>query len=387
MSTIPENPGKKIAPAKKRKKRLVSKWSKTIIKPGERKGIRLKAGESFTGVGIHLPLMVWRGLEDGPVLAITAAVHGDEINGTGAIRKLIQEPPFELKRGALILAPVMNTMGFERHSRYTPDRRDLNRTFPGSKKGSLTGRLANLIMKEIVKRSDFIVDLHTAAVRRTNFPNVRADMSNPDCERLAKAFGAEVIVNNAGPDGSFRREACKAGCPTIILEAGEALKVESAVQDMTQRGLTHIMAELDMIDITDDLRAATSPHQMIVQSSSWVRASYGGFLKFHVAPGDTVQKDQPLATNTGLLGKELEMIISPHYGIVLGMTTMPAVSPGDPILHIALPDTSKQFRTYEKSVDKMEDDALENQVRDGLATSITVEEYTDPELGNITDSE
>lgn len=383
MNDSPDKSAKK----KPRKKRSIGKWGKTAIKPGERKRIRLKAGESFTGVGVHLPLMVWRGLEDGPVLAITAAVHGDEINGTGAIRKLIQEPPFELKRGSLILAPVMNSMGFERHSRYTPDRRDLNRTFPGNKKGSLTARLANLIMKEIVKRSDFIVDLHTAAVRRTNFPNVRADMSNPDCERLAKVFGAEVIVNNAGPDGSFRREACKAGCPTIILEAGEALKVESAVQDMTQRGLTHIMAELNMIDVADDLRPETSPHQMIVQSSSWVRAGYGGFLKFHVAPGETVQKDQPLATNTGLLGKEFETILCPHNGIVLGMTTMPAVSPGDPILHIALPDTSKQFRTLEKSVDKMDVDALENQVRDGLAAGITVEEYTDNDLDIVTDNE
>ncbi|MFT5633108.1 MAG: putative deacylase [Rubritalea sp.] len=381
-----DSPTKKTIP-KPRKKRPINKWGKTIINPGERKRIRLKAGESFIGVGVHLPLLVWRGLEDGPVLAITAAVHGDEINGTGAIRKLILEPPFDLKRGTLILAPVLNSLGFERHSRYTPDRRDLNRTFPGSKKGSLTGRLANLVMKEIVRRSDYIVDLHTAAVRRTNFPNVRADMSNPDCERLAKAFGAEVIVNSTGPDGSFRREACKAGCPTIILEAGEALKVESAVQDMTQRGLIHIMAELNMIDVTDDLRPETSPHQMIVQSSSWVRAGYGGFLRFHVAPGEIVKKDQPLASNTGLLGKELETIISPHDGLVLGMTTMPAVLPGDPVLHIALSDTSKQFRTFEKSVDKMDDDNLENQVRDGLAAGITVEEYTDADVGNVSDSE
>lgn len=357
-------------------KRSIETWGGNKVKPGERKRLRLKAGESFTGVSVHLPLMVWRGLEDGPVLGITAAVHGDEINGVGAIRKLIQEPPFELKRGALILVPVVNIMGFERHSRYTPDRRDLNRTFPGNKNGSLTGRLAHLIMDEVVGRCDYIIDLHTAAVRRTNFPNVRADMDDPDCERLAEAFGAEVIVNSTGPDGSLRREACRAGCPTIILEAGEALKVEPSVQDMTQRGLTHIMAELDMIDITDDVRPDTAPHQMIVQGSSWVRAGSGGFLKFHVAPGETVEKDQPLATNTGLLGKEHETIVSPHHGIVLGMTTMPAVSPGDPILHIALPDTRKQFRSLEESVDKIEDDTLENQVRDHLATSITVVEHS-----------
>lgn len=358
-----------------RVKRCIEKWGKTIIHPGESKRIRLKAGESFTGARVRLPLFIWRGLEDGPVLAITAAVHGDEINGTGTIRKLIQEPDFELKRGTLILAPVMNSMGFERHSRYTPDRRDLNRTFPGSKNGSLTSRLAHLIMEEIVKRSDYIVDLHTAAVRNTNFPNVRADMNNPDCKRLAKVFGVEVIVNNAGPTGSLRREACKAGCPTIILEAGEVLKVESAVQDLTLRGLTHILAELNMIDLTNELRPKSPPHQMIVQNSSWVRASHGGFLKFHVAPGEIVQKGQPLATNTRLLGKPLETIFSPHDGLVLGMTTMPAVSPGDPILHIAEPDTRKQFRTLEKSVIKMDNQTLESHVRDNLATSITVEQY------------
>lgn len=362
-------------PGRKRKRR-VGIWGRKKVKPHERKSIRLEAGESFTGVSVRLPLMVWRGKEDGPILGITAAVHGDEINGTGAIRRLIEEPPFELQRGALILVPVINIMGFERHSRYTPDRRDLNRMFPGSVKGSMTGRLAHLIMDEVVRRCDYMIDLHTAATRRTNFPNVRADMEDPDCERLAEAFGAEVIVNNKGPDGSLRREACKAGCPTIILEAGEALKVEPSVQDMTLRGITHVMAELDMINMTEDLRPETAPHQMVVHESSWVRAGSGGFLKFHVAPGETVQKDQPLATNTGLLGEEQETVISPHNGIVLGMTTMPAVSPGDPILHLAMPDTRKQFRSLEKSVDNMEEGALENQVRDHLATSFTVEEHT-----------
>ena len=362
--------------AKIRKKRPIGSWDIEKIEPGERKRLLLKAGENFTGAEVNLPLMVWRGLEDGPVLGITAAVHGDEINGTGAILKLIQDPPFKLKRGALVLVPVVNIMGFERHSRYTPDRRDLNRTFPGSEKGSLTGRLARLMMDEVVGRCDCIVDLHTAAVRRTNFPNIRADMTNPDCARLAKAFGSEVIVNSSGPDGSFRREACNAGCPTIILEAGEVLKVESTVQEMTQRGLTHVMAELDMIDVADDLRPDTAPHQMIIKSSSWVRAGSGGFLTFHVAPGETVEKGQPLATNTGLLGKEHETILSPHHGIVLGIATMPAVFPGDPIVHVALPDTAKQFRSLEKSVDEIECDALETQVRNHLATSITVVEHS-----------
>jgi len=143
-------------------------------------------------------------------------------------------------------------MGFERHSRYTPDRRDLNRTFPGSSKASLTGRLAHLIQEEVVGRCDHLIDLHTAAVRRTNFPNVRADMEDPGCVRLAECFGSEIIVDSEGPDGSLRREACKAGYPTIILEAGEVWKVEPSVQEMIIRGITRVVSELGMIDVKKD---------------------------------------------------------------------------------------------------------------------------------------
>lgn len=358
-----------------RKKKPVESWNRKKIALGERKKILLKTGETFSGTGAQLPIMVWRGVEKGPVLGITAAVHGDEVNGTGAIQKLIQNPSFDLKRGSLILVPVINIMGFERHSRYTPDRRDLNRTFPGTTKGSLAGRLANLMMKEVVARCDYILDLHTAATCRTNFPNVRADMENPDCVRLAKAFGTEVIVDSNGPEGSFRSEACKAGCPTIILEAGEVLKAESSVQEMTLRGINHIMEELNMIDVPHGMSPEVPPHQMVVHRASWVRAENAGFLTFHVAPGDTVEKGQAIATNADLLGKVHETILSPNNGIVLGMTTMPAVYPGDPVIHIALPENRKEFRSLEKSVDKIHSDALESQVRNDLATSITVVEY------------
>ena len=161
----------------------------------------------------------------------------------------------------------------------------------------------------------------------------------------------------------------------MILEAGEVWKVEPSVQEMTIRGITQTMSKLGMIDIKKSDEADPVPHQLVVSRSSWVRAGVGGFLQFHVAPGETVQKDQPLATNTGLLGSKLETILSPFQGIILGMTTMPAVSPGDPIVHVARPQTRKLFRSLEKSVEGMEDGNLENQVRDHLATNITVEEH------------
>lgn len=347
----------------------IGHWGSHQIKPGQRKRLRLDIGKSFSGANINLPLMVWRGAEDGPTVAITAAVHGDEINGTGVIRSLIQERPFKLLRGTLILVPVVNVMGFERHSRYLPDRRDLNRCFPGHVKGSLSSRMAHLVFHEVIQRSDFLIDLHTAAVRRTNFPNVRTDCSDADCLRLAKAFGCEIIVDNTGPDGSLRREAVKAGCPAIVLEAGEVWKVEPSVQELSLRGIGNVLAELGMIE---EDAAEQPPHQVIVRETNWIRAESDGFLRFHVGPGETVSADQALATSYTLLGAEKEVIRSRQQGIVLGMTTMPAVGPGDPVSHIATPNTERQHQRLEKSIDKLEDDTIETQLREHLATNIEV---------------
>jgi predicted deacylase len=350
------------------KKLDIGSWGEHTIKPGSRKRLRLDIGRSFSGAHIHLPLMVWRAAEPGPTVAITAAVHGDEINGTGVIRRLIQEKAIELKRGALILVPVINVLGFERHSRYMPDRRDLNRSFPGSVKGSLSARLADLVFSEVIARSDYLVDLHTAAVRRTNFPNVRADCRNEDCLRMARAFGCEIIVDNTGPEGSLRKEAVKAGVPCIILEAGEVWKAEPSVQELTLRGIDNVLAELGLTDT----EAEPPHHQLIVKETAWIRAETEGFLEFHVAPGDTVSADQALATNATLLGTEKEIIRSSVQGVLLGMTTMPAVSPGDPVAHIGVPSTDRQHQKLEKSIDKLEDDAIEVQLREHLATNIVV---------------
>jgi predicted deacylase len=346
----------------------IGKWGTNDVAPGHRKRLRLEIGKSFSGANVTLPLMVWRAPEDGPVVGITAAVHGDEINGTGAIRQLIKEPPFTLKRGTLILVPVINIMGFERHSRYMPDRRDLNRCFPGNSSGSLSARLARVIFDEVVCRCDYLIDLHTAAVRRTNFPNVRANCDDPECARLARAFGCEVIVNGNGPEGSLRMEANKRGCPSIILEAGEVWKVEPAVQELTLRGISNVLSELGMTGEPYE----PPHHQIIVRETRWIRSESGGFLQFHVAPGDAVSVGQAVATSTSLLGSQNEIIRSPRQGIVMGMTTMPAVGPGDPVAHIAVPTSDKQHLRLEKSIGDLESDTIEVQLREHLATNIVV---------------
>ena len=180
---------------------------------------------------------------------IAAAVHGDEINGTGTIRYIIQERPFDLLAGSLVLVPVINILAFEQLSRYSPDRRDLNRSFPGLKRGSLTSRLANVIFDNIVARCDYGIDLHSAAVRRTNFPNSRADMDQEATARLATLFGAELIINSPGPVGSLRRSAVQAGCATVLLEAGEVWKVEPTIVEYAVRGVKNILIDLGMLEV------------------------------------------------------------------------------------------------------------------------------------------
>ncbi|MEJ2478547.1 MAG: succinylglutamate desuccinylase/aspartoacylase family protein, partial [Desulfobacterales bacterium] len=196
------------------------------MQPGRAGNVTLTVGESYSGASVGIDLHIRRGEEAGPAVFVTAALHGDEINGCGAVRQLIQDDRLKISRGVVVLVPVLNLLAFERHSRYLPDRRDLNRSFPGSADGSLAARMAHTIFHELVARCDYGIDLHTASVRRTNYPTVRADLQIREAKRIASAFGSEIIINNKGPKNSFRREACRVGCPTIIMEGGEVWKLE-----------------------------------------------------------------------------------------------------------------------------------------------------------------
>ncbi len=349
--------------------RTISNWSGTEVPPGECRNVFLDVSESYSGATVKIPLQVRRGKSDGPTVFVTAAIHGDEINGTGAIRTLVTDEHLQLCAGSLILVPVLNVLGFDRHSRYLPDRRDLNRSFPGSATGSQTSRMAKLIFGEIVARSDFGIDLHTAAIRRTNFPNIRADLADPGVERLAQAFGAQVTIIGKGPQGSLRREACAAGCPTIVYEGGEVSKVEPGIIESAIRGIRNVLVELGMLDEPPN----RSAQPLVVKKTKWVRADRGGFLEFHVAPGDIVAKGMPIATNASLLGCEQNVQRSPFDALVIGLSTSPTVSPGEPVCHLGqLPESAEDIERLRK---RLSADRLHDKVVDDLATNITI---TDP---------
>jgi predicted deacylase len=352
----------------------VEEWFGETIAPGESRNIHLPVSESFSSSAVHIPIHVRRAKAPGPVVFITAALHGDEINGTGAIRQLIQGTDMNLLRGSVIMIPVLNILAFDRHSRYLPDRRDLNRSFPGSPGGSLASRMANLIFEEIVARSDYGIDLHTAAVRRTNYPNVRGDMSRAQVAELAKAFGAEIIMDGKGPDKSLRREACRAGCPTIIMEGGEVWKVEPGIVESATRGIQNVLHHLGMLDGP----RRKPPFQIVIESSKWIRADNGGFLQFHVQPGEIVDKDQPLASNTTLLGETRNTLVAPFHSVVIGMTSLPAVSPGEPICNLGRlpdgvdPDDLRDLRAGRKG--------LSQRLSSDLATNVLVVEHDNDDI-------
>ena len=351
-----------------RQRKLIGDWHGQGIPVGKTRDVKLAVSESYSGLTVEIPICIRRGAEDGPVAFVTAALHGDEINGTGAIRQLIQDENFQLLRGAVILVPVLNLLAFDRHSRYLPDRRDLNRCFPGSAGGSLSARMAHTLFNEIVSRCDFGIDLHTAAVRRTNYPTVRGDLADPRVRRLAEAFGSEVIINSKGPSKSFRREACRVGCPTIVMEAGEVWKVEPGIVGTAIRGVKNVLRDLDMLDGTLEHPA----YRVKIQSTKWIRAERGGFLQFHVSPGDVVEKNQPLATNTTLLGRERRVLDAPFNAVVIGMTTLPATSPGEPVCNLGkLPKGTKPAELRRL---RSREAGLEERVAEDLSSNILVVE-------------
>lgn len=353
----------------------IGKWNDQTIAPGESRDVKLAVSESYSGMTVRIPIHVRRARREGPTVFVTAALHGDEINGTGAVRQLIQDGHLSLSRGAMVLVPVLNLLAFDRHSRYLPDRRDLNRSFPGSTSGSLASRMARTIFDEIVSRCDYGIDLHTASTRRTNYPNVRGDLANPKVKRIAKAFGADVLVNGRGPKGAFRREACEAGVPTIIMEGGEVCKVEPTIVEAAVRGVKNVLRELDMIEGEPE----RPDYQAIIHKTKWIRAERGGFLQFHVQPGEILETDQPLATNTNLLGHEKSVLYAPFDSVVLGMTTLPAVSPGEPVCHLGRLPNNMKARKLRRL--RTQGGGLEGQIVDELGTNVLVTEPSEESPG------
>ncbi len=306
----------------------------TFIKPGSSVTIDLPSGRLYTHTPMTIPVHVIRGKLSGPRLFISAAIHGDEINGVEIIRRVLKLPAIKRLRGTLIAVPIVNVHGLINHSRYLPDRRDLNRSFPGTEKGSLAARLAYLFMQEIVAKSTHGIDLHTGAIHRSNLPQIRADLDDKETEKLAMAFEAPVIISSNLRDGSLREAAAEYGIPMLLYEAGEALRFDEVSIRAGVKGIINVMRTLEMLPASrSKSRKFTEP--VVARSSSWVRAPDSGILRAMVPLGGRVKKDSLLGMVTDPYGEQESKIISSFSGIVIGRTNLPLVNEGDALYHIA----------------------------------------------------
>lgn len=304
------------------------------IKRGSRSTIELPAGRLYTHAPMTIPVHVIRGKNTGPCLFVSAAIHGDEINGVEIIRRLLKLPALKRLKGTVIAVPIVNVHGLINHSRYLPDRRDLNRSFPGTEKGSLAARLANLFMQEIVAQSTHGIDLHTGSSHRSNLPQIRANLDDEETERLARAFEVPVILSSTLRDGSLREAAAEYGIPMLLYEAGEALRFDEVAIRAGVEGIINVMRTLEMLPPS---RSKSRKHiePVVARSSTWVRAPDSGILRTMVPLGARVKKDTLLGVVADPFGEREVQITAKFSGIVIGRTSLPLINEGDALFHIA----------------------------------------------------
>lgn len=304
----------------------------SLIKPGERATVRLPVADLYTGTSLAMPVHVVCGRRHGPTLFVSAAIHGDELNGVEVIRRLLKRKVLESMRGTLLAVPIVNVHGFLDQSRYLPDRRDLNRSFPGSRKGSVASRMAYTFMHEIVDKSDFGIDLHTGAINRCNLPQVRGNLDDPATLLLAKAFGAPVIIDSNARDGSLRQCAADKGMPMLIYEAGEALRFDELSIRAGLRGTLNAMRHIGMLPLS---RKSGTAAPVVADSTSWVRAPESGIVIPKVELGSRVTEGQVLAIMGDPVGDEETPVMAPFDGIVIGHSKLPLAHEGDALFHLA----------------------------------------------------
>lgn len=284
---------------------------------------------------MDLPIHIIHGKKEGPRLFISAAIHGDELNGVEIIRRLLKQKTLQNIRGTLIAIPIVNMFGLIQHSRYLPDRRDLNRSFPGSAQGPLASRLANIFTELIIKQCTHGIDLHTGALHRHNLPQIRADLDDDETKSLARAFGVPVLLNSNLRDGSLREAAAELGVKTLLYEAGEALRFDELSINAGLRGILHVMRKLTMLKAAKQ-KSINEP--FIARSSAWIRAPHSGVFRSIHQPGEHVSKGELLGTisdPTDIFSDTEHPINAHRAGIIIGKTNLPLVNEGDALYHIA----------------------------------------------------
>ena len=312
----------------------------TMVPAGERRLVDLPVSKLSNHTPVTIPVHVMHGARPGPTMFISAAIHGDELNGVEIIRRLLRTLQPGNISGTLLCVPVVNAYGFIGRSRYLPDRRDLNRSCPGSPNGSLAARIANLLLTEVVKRSQIGIDLHTAAIHRVNLPQIRCDFKRrPRSRELSEAFGAEVILESPERAGSLRKAAREMGVDVLVYEGGEGLRFDEFAIQAGVDGIAGVMLHIGMLELPDGVEAVrpasghTAP--LFANASTWVRAPEGGILRTTKRIGSIVEAGEIIGQIANPYEDADVPVISPRRAIIIGATTLPIVNLGDALFHVA----------------------------------------------------
>ncbi len=302
------------------------------IAPGSAKRLSWSATELFEGVPVSTPVLVVNGAIAGPSLCLTAAVHGDELNGIEIVRRVLHDIDPNKLSGSVIGVPIVNVQGFRRGSRYLPDRRDLNRYFPGNPNGSAAARIAHALFKDVIAHCDALVDLHTGSFERANLPQIRADLRNPDVVTLTLGFGSMVVLHSEPTVGTLRHAATMAGIPAVTVEAGGPSQLELAEVKHGVKGIETLLSTLGMVK----RRSFWGDPEPVYYRSTWVRADNGGILLSDVSLGSTVRKGDLLGTITDPMSNARSELRAPYSGRIIGMARNQVVMPGFAAFHVGI---------------------------------------------------
>jgi len=302
------------------------------VEPGERRRVVVHASESFGGGSLPTPVYVVRGKQSGPTLCLIGGVHGDELNGTEVVRRALEKASPDRLRGTLVGVPIANLHGFRRSSRYLPDRRDLNRFFPGNPTGSAASRIAHALFEGVVRNCEMLVDFHTGSFHRANLPHVRGDLTRPGVADLAADFGSDLVLHKPGMPGTLRRAAMDEGIAAILYEGGEPMRLSEPEVERGVAGVEVLLSRRGML---------AGKHPVIgiprvYHAARWVRVDAAGILLAHVKLGDAVEAGDLLGTVTDPISNARSDVRSSDSGRLIGVAANQVVIPGFAAFHLGL---------------------------------------------------
>lgn len=317
----------------------------TEIAPGTLETVDIPISRLPTGEWIHMPVVVSHGAKRGPVVFLCGAIHGDELNGVEIVRRVVLTLDPTLQRGTVLAVPMVNVFGVTTGSRYLPDRRDLNRAFPGSRRSSLTGRLAHAFFERVARRAELGLDFHTGSGGRTNIPQIRYVPDSPVARRLAVAFGAPLALRTPAKPGTLRGEAERAGIPVLLFEGGEAGRFDEPAIEVAVAGTRRVLAKQRMIPAVP----SAEHRPLLTEKNRWLRAPRSGFCRVEIGLGDRVEPRQIVAVVGDATGSSERALRAREPGIVIGLLRTAVVHRGDPVVHVAKLESRSRTRPAKKT--------------------------------------